>query len=179
MSTFYNSPNDYRNCLKHYGVRGMKWGVRKASAYDNIYYRQRYNNKKKQAFKDLKEGKISGSKFVAKRAGNIAGHYGLDPWKVTGRSIGRNVRGWYRLLTGATYRKSNDQEFNPAKERAMTQISDKGTQKVLNRMVQESLSNNFAVGGGNSAVTNIPDYNSIIDYLDNITMKDIERINKS
>lgn len=25
MSTFYESPNDYRNYLMHYGVKGMKW----------------------------------------------------------------------------------------------------------------------------------------------------------
>lgn len=25
MSTFYDSPNDYRNYLCHYGVKGMKW----------------------------------------------------------------------------------------------------------------------------------------------------------
>ena len=25
MSTFYESPNDYRNYLCHYGVKGMKW----------------------------------------------------------------------------------------------------------------------------------------------------------
>lgn len=28
MSTFYDSPNDYRNYLEHHGVKGMKWGVR-------------------------------------------------------------------------------------------------------------------------------------------------------
>lgn len=25
MSTFYDAPNDYRNYLCHYGVKGMKW----------------------------------------------------------------------------------------------------------------------------------------------------------
>lgn len=28
MGTFY-APNDYRNYIAHYGVKGMKWGVRK------------------------------------------------------------------------------------------------------------------------------------------------------
>ena len=30
MGTFY-APNDYRNYIAHYGVKGMKWGVRKQS----------------------------------------------------------------------------------------------------------------------------------------------------
>jgi hypothetical protein len=29
MSTFYDSPNDYRNYLCHYGVKGMKWRNRR------------------------------------------------------------------------------------------------------------------------------------------------------
>ena len=28
MGTFYDAPNDYRNYICHYGVKGMKWGVR-------------------------------------------------------------------------------------------------------------------------------------------------------
>jgi hypothetical protein len=28
MSTFYDAPNDYRNYLCHYGVKGMKWRKR-------------------------------------------------------------------------------------------------------------------------------------------------------
>lgn len=31
MGTFY-APNDYRNYIAHYGVKGMKWGVRKQRA---------------------------------------------------------------------------------------------------------------------------------------------------
>lgn len=29
MSAFYNAPNDYRNYLCHYGVKGMRWKQRK------------------------------------------------------------------------------------------------------------------------------------------------------
>lgn len=29
IAAFYDSPNDYRNYLCHYGVKGMHWGIRK------------------------------------------------------------------------------------------------------------------------------------------------------
>lgn len=32
MSTFYDSPNDYRNYLCHYGVKGMKWRNRRKTS---------------------------------------------------------------------------------------------------------------------------------------------------
>lgn len=35
MGTFY-APNDYRNYIAHYGVKGMKWGVRKQKAQRGI-----------------------------------------------------------------------------------------------------------------------------------------------
>lgn len=178
MGTFYDSPNDYRNYLAHYGVKGMHWGVRKADAYDHVYYRQKYNNKKIQAFKDRKSKKISGAKFVGKRIGNMAGHYLLDPWKIAGRDIGRNVRGWYRLLTGKTYRKTNEQEFTPAQNRAMSQISNKKDRDTIKKMVQESLSNTTISVSSNGAVYNLPDYNAIMDYLDNVTLSEIDKINK-
>ena len=177
MSTFYHE-NDYRDYLQHYGVQGMKWGVRKAGAYDAAYYRAKYNNKKVKAFKDLKEGNISKGKFVGKRAGQMAGHYMLDPWKQVARGIGRDVRGWYRLLTGNTYRKTNEQEYKPAEERAMSQISDKGQQHKIRNMVQENLSNKTAVSFGSNGVVNIQDYDAIIDQLDRIALKDIEKLNR-
>lgn len=177
MSTFYPE-NDYRNYLAHYGVKGMHWGQRKADAYDTVYYRQRYNNKKIKNFKDLKKGDISKGKFVAKRAGNIAGHYMLDPWKIAGRDIGRSFRGWYRLLTGKTYRKTNEKEYINAQNRAMSQISDKKQQKKIKNMVQESLSNNTFNISSDGMAYNIPDYSAIIDQLDRVTMQEIERLDK-
>lgn len=178
MSTFYDSPNDYRDYLKHYGVKGMHWGVRKAAAYDSLYYRAKYNNKKVQAFKDLKEGKTSAIGHKVKRAGHMVGHYGIDPWKKIGRIIGRDVRGWYRLLTGKTYRKTNEQEYRPAAERALNEIKDPTAKEKLPGMVQESISNNTAFAASNGTVLNRADFDAMIDYLDNVSLKEIERLNK-
>lgn len=44
-NTFY-APNDYRNYLEHFGVKGMKWGVRRYRDYDGSYTQagvKRYN----------------------------------------------------------------------------------------------------------------------------------------
>lgn len=179
IATFYDSPNDYRNYLCHYGVKGMHWGVRKADAYDNVYYRARYNNKKVQSFKDMKEGKISKGKHIGNRVKGMAGHYALDPFKIAGRDIGRSVRGWYRILTGKTFRKNNSQEYNPARDRAMGQIKNNSDKKEIDKLVQESLSNNKVVyNPSNGTYTSYADYDAIIDYLDSIALKDIEKLNK-
>lgn len=179
MSTF-ESPNDYRNYLAHYGVPGMKWGVRKADAYDNIYYRAKYNKDKLNAFKDYKSGEITKSKFLRKRTGQIAKKYAITPIVKAARSIGRDYRGWYRLLTGKTYRKSNEQEFTPNARRAASVITDKNQRKRLDRMVDESLSNNTTIGGtyaaGSFSPINAQDLTAINNYLDTITLKEIERI---
>lgn len=70
-NTFY-SPNDYRRYLEHFGVKGMKWGVRRYRDYDGSYTQagvKRYNiterryddmaSKAKQAKADYKAGKIT------------------------------------------------------------------------------------------------------------------------
>lgn len=169
------SGNDYRNYLEHYGIRGMRWGVRKADAYDAIYYRSRYNNKKVQAYKDLKDKKIGKAKFVSKRVGQVAGNQFIDPVKQAVRSLGRDTRGWYRLITGKTYRKSNEQEFRPAGDRAMSQIKSEKDKKALERMVQQSLSEDNVVNTPYGSVNAGPNYEAIYDYLDSISMKEIER----
>ncbi|MBP5595474.1 MAG: hypothetical protein J6Y02_08830 [Pseudobutyrivibrio sp.] len=33
MGTFYDAPNDYRNYLAHYGIKGQKWGVKNGPPY--------------------------------------------------------------------------------------------------------------------------------------------------
>lgn len=35
MSEYYGAPNDFRNYLQHYGVKGMKWGKHKRLNDDN------------------------------------------------------------------------------------------------------------------------------------------------
>ena len=70
-NTFY-APNDYRSYLEHFGVKGMKWGVRRYRNYDGSYTQagiKRYNvterryddmaAKAKQAKSDYKSGKIT------------------------------------------------------------------------------------------------------------------------
>ena len=70
-NTFY-SPNDYRLYLEHFGVKGMKRGVRRYRNYDGSYTQaglKRYNvterryddmaAKAKQAKADYKAGKIT------------------------------------------------------------------------------------------------------------------------
>lgn len=41
MSTFYESQNDYRSYLMHYGVKGMKWRRHKATPYEDARERFR------------------------------------------------------------------------------------------------------------------------------------------
>ena len=36
MGTFYEAPNDYRNYLCHYGVKGMRWRNRRRSRFGKI-----------------------------------------------------------------------------------------------------------------------------------------------
>lgn len=70
-NTFY-APNDYRSYLEHFGIKGMKWGVRRYRNYDGSYTQaglKRYNvterryddmaAKAKQAKADYKAGKIT------------------------------------------------------------------------------------------------------------------------
>ncbi len=33
MSTFYDAPNDYRNYLRHHGIKGQQWGVKHGPPY--------------------------------------------------------------------------------------------------------------------------------------------------
>lgn len=175
MSTFYPE-NDYRSYLAHYGVRGMKWGVRKANAYDSIYYRSKYNNKRVKAYKDLTSGKLTKGQYATKRAGQMVNRYVGDPFRELGRGFGRNVRGWYRLLSGGTFRRTNEKEYMPNRERAYTEIKDNKLKRTLDGMVQGSLANNTAVAGSNGTITNIHDITDIADLLDRVQLKDIERI---
>lgn len=79
-STFY-APNDYRHYIEHFGVKGMKWGVRRYRDYDGSYTQaglrrygvteRRYEDADaslKKAKADYKAG--TGSKLDVNRAKN-------------------------------------------------------------------------------------------------------------
>ena len=58
MGTFY-SQNDYRNYLEHFGVKGMKWGVRRYQNANGSYTsagRKRYGVGNGQPYKAVKGG---------------------------------------------------------------------------------------------------------------------------
>lgn len=60
MSTFYDSPNDYRNYLEHHGVKGMKWGVRHDKISQGVKKRKmkKYNITSKEYDETKKAAKL-------------------------------------------------------------------------------------------------------------------------
>ena len=172
MNTFYDDQNDLENYLEHYGVKGMRWGHRKADVYDDLYYRAKYNNKKVKTYADLKRKKISRGKYAVKRLGQIAGRGILDPYKLGFRSVGRDIRGGYRLVTGKTFRKTNDHEYSANRNALFNEIKDKKTMAKINYLVNQTINDNSIDNEGNPIVN----MDALYDVLDRAQLKEIEKI---
>lgn len=161
MDLYSNYIKDHNSDMAHYGVMGMRWGIRKADQYDNIYYRSKYNKKKNKLKNDLKNKNISKGKYLAKRAGDAIDRYTTDGYKMLFRSLGRNIRGVGRLVTGKTWDRHNDQEFTGARQRAVDMVNDPELMKRLDKIVQMNV--NTVIGADGPGYITGESINDILD----------------
>jgi len=86
MGTFYSN-NDYRNYLAHFGVKGMKWGVRKERAK-----RSRYRNRRGQLNRRGRK-----EQAIYSRAANSANKK-ADEWDAIYADSVKSHKQWLRRL---------------------------------------------------------------------------------
>ena len=68
MNTFYDAQNDYRNYLKHYGVKGMKWRKHKNKDLKDRGYESAEGQK--EYYLDL-DKKLLTQRYVNEATGNL------------------------------------------------------------------------------------------------------------
>jgi len=85
--------NNYTDYLCHYGVEGMKWGVRRYQNSDGSYTdagRQRYRFEYSRAKKIAKAGRYKGPIYTAARAANA--YFTLDAANRVGKFVASQTK---------------------------------------------------------------------------------------